>query len=169
MSESHIPVEWQARPREEAALFNPAFCGELIAHAVTDHEKVGGYLHFSLASLILPLVLPPASRAKLPGRSDTAFGSWAVDNDVILSELPERTVNLKGMTREALLFMIQHDALALTGGAVTVGAVPMVFSRKPQYTTAEVDEMRRAARFLGRWFANQAGTKHILQTLGMRP
>jgi hypothetical protein len=168
MSESHIPVEWKARPREEAALFNPASWRTYRSRRDRS-RKVGGYLHFSLAFLILLLVLPPVTRAKLPGRSDTAFRSWAVDNDVISPELPERTVNLKGMTREALLFMIQHDALALSGGAVTVGEAPMVFSRRPQYTTSEVDEMRRAARFLGRWFANQSGAKHILQTLGLRP
>ena len=46
---------------------------------------------------------------------------------------------------------------------------PMRLSAKPVTTTTEVDDIRRAAAMLGRWFGNQGAPVQILQTMGVTP
>lgn len=170
MAEATMELEWAARPREEAALFNPAFCGEMLGHAVQSHLKASGRpLALPLAFLILPLVLHPSSRAALPVKADTTFRTWAVNNDAILTPLPDRVLRLRPVTREALTFLIQHEALALGSAGLLLGPSPLVLSRNIEPVTAETGEIRRASRFLGRWFAAQGGAGAILQTLGLKP
>jgi hypothetical protein len=170
MAAGVMELDWTERPREEAALFNPAFCGEMLAHAVHSHQKASGRpLSLPLAFLILPLVLHPASRTGLPGKADTTFRTWAVNNDALLSPLPDRVLLSRPITREALTFLLQHKALALGATGLLPGPSPLVLSRKVEPATAETGEIRRASRFLGRWFAAQGGSGAILQTLGLKP
>jgi hypothetical protein len=171
MVQDEMPLlPWADRPREEAALFNPAFCGEMIVQAVHSHHKGSGRaLSLPLAYVILPLVLHPVSRSGLPTKADATFRTWAVNNDALLSPLAERVTQLRAISREAILFLVQHEALALTAQGLVAGTLPLALTRKVEPWTSETNDIRRAARFLGRWFAAQGGSAVILQTLGLRP
>lgn len=160
---------WRERPVEESALFNPAFCGELIFRAVADystHRAAG--LQLPLAFAILPFVLHGASRTALPARSDATFGTWAVKNNGLLAEFPGRVMQLRPVSREALMFMLQHGAMALTSDRLKVGDFPLKTNARIA-RTVETTEMVRSAALLGRWFAAQPSTTQVLQTIGLRP
>jgi hypothetical protein len=102
---TRFELAWRDRPQEEAAHFNPAFCGELLARSTSEfHKQVGGAMPLAYAFVVLPLVLHPGARKVLPGRANTAFASWAGENAATLSTLPDRTLRLRPVTREALCF-----------------------------------------------------------------
>lgn len=162
-------LDWNRRPQEEAAHFNPAFCGELIARMIGAFRKQrGSSMPLAYAFVALPLILHPGTRRILPGRANTAFASWAAENSEALSTLADRTIRLRPVSREALLFLAQLGAVRISPEGITIGNRPLKVTAKPVTTTDEVDEMRRVAGLLGRWFANQGDTAGILQTLGVR-
>lgn len=166
---TRFDVAWQVRPHEEAAHFNPAFCGELLARAIDQFRKQSASpLPLAYAFLVLPLVLHPGTRKALPGRANTAFASWAARNAEMLSILPDRMLKLRPVTREALLFLAQVEAILINGQGISNGNRPIKLSTKPSVTTSEVDDMRRAAGMLGRWFGNQSNSADVLQTMGVR-
>lgn len=163
-------IGWATRPKEEAALFNPAFCGEVISRAVTAYAQLRTHgLGLPLAYLILPLTLSQRMREALPRRADTTFVTWAGLNRVLLADLPDRVTALRPITREALLFIIQHRALRLSNDGIAIGEEPLKLGRKLAATSDETSEIRSSATFLGRWFAQQAATSQIMQTMGIRP
>lgn len=167
---SRWSLTWRDRPTEEAALLNPAFCGELIARATKDYERIRATAFpLPLGFVVLPLVLHPPTLAALPGRANTTFATWSADNEALLAELPERTMRLRPISREALLFLAQHQALMIDAEGLRTGPKPMRLAAKVVATTPDVDDIRRAAGLLGRWFANQGAPVQILQTLGVTP
>lgn len=167
--ETRWPLSWHERASEEAAHFNPAFCGELIVRTIGDYMRVrGNAFPLALTFLILPLTLPPAIRTALPRRADTAFASWASDNAELLTTIPDRVLHLRPVTREALLFMTQVNALRLTGDGVEFGTSPLRLSGRLSTATQETGDIRRAASMIGRWFAAQGAPAAVLQTMGVR-
>lgn len=170
MPDASWELNWNTRPREEAALFNPAFCGEIIARSVASYNrtKPQGF-GLPLAYLVLPLTLSAPLRDTLPRRSDTTFVTWSGINRVLLAELPDRVSALRPITREGLLFIIQHHALKLTATGLILGESPLKLTRKLPASTGETESIRSAAAALGRWFAQQGAATQILQTMGIRP
>jgi Family of unknown function (DUF6521) len=163
-------LEWNERPSEEARNLNPAFCGELIFRAVSDYRKLKPQpFSFALSFLILPIALHKTTRDQLPGRASTAFVGWLADNGPFLAQLPDRVLRLVPVSREALLFSIQHNALRIEDGGLVPGAKPIRLTEKLSQTTDDVAEARGAAALLGRWFANQGTASSILQGLGVSP
>ncbi len=168
-SRTRYELQWRDRPQEEAAHFNPAFCGELLVRTINEFRRqTGGPLPLAYAFLVPPLVLHPATRRSLPGRANTAFASWAGDNADTLSTLADRTLRLRPVTREALLFVTQIGAVDIGADGLMIGKRPLRLTSKPSVTTQDADEMRRAAGMLGRWFGNQADSAAVLQTMGVR-
>lgn len=166
---THFEIAWQDRPQEEAAHFNPAFCGELLARTIDQFRKQsGGPMPLAYSFLVLPLVLHPGARKALPGKANTAFASWAGRNADALYMLPDRTLRLRPVTREALLFLAQLEIILIDADGIAGGNRPMKLGAKPSATTSEVDAMRRAAGMLGRWFGNQSDPAGVLQTMGVR-
>lgn len=162
--------DWSNRPSEEAALYNPAFCGELIARAVHAYVDTSDRpFPFPLAFVILPLTLAPGLRDQLPGRSNTMFANWASQNELMLAEVAERILALRPVTREALLFMAQHRALAISPRGIAPGASPMRLTAKRSATSEDLAEMQRSSRMVGRWFANQGNVGALLLAMGVRP
>ncbi|GLR67836.1 hypothetical protein GCM10010909_25170 [Acidocella aquatica] len=166
---SRWSLRWRDRPPEEAALLNPVFCGELIARATKDYERIRATAFpLPLGFVVLPLVLHPPTLAILPGRANTTFATWSAANEALLAELPERTRALRPISREALLFLAQHRVLAVDAEGLRLGEKPMRLTTKVT-TTTDVDDIRRAAALLGRWFANQGAPAQILQIMGVTP
>lgn len=168
MTDARWSLAWERRPIEEATHFNPAFCGELIARSVQSFTKLrGAPFPLPLAFVILPLALPSSSREALPRRADTTFTTWAVDHQVVVADVPNRALRLRAVSREALLFLTQLGALQIQAGGFLPGASPLRLSKELD-STDEVDDIRRSASFLGRWFAAQTSAISVLQTMGVR-
>lgn len=120
-----------------------------------------------LTFVVLPLALPTATRHALPRRANTTFASWSADNDALLSKVPDYVLSLRAITREALLFMCQLEALALNSEGISTGTRPLRLSARPAIVSSDADEARRVAAFLGRWFAYQPIPAAVLQTMGV--
>lgn len=170
MAETRWTLAWTKRPMEEAALFNPAYCGELIARCASEYQAArAAPLPLSLAFLVLPLTLHSPTRDILPGRSNATLATWAAERGPQIADLPERALGLRPATREAILFAIQHAALAIDAAGLRPGVKPFKLSAKRPQATPDTEAARRAAGLLGRWFANQGSAGLVLQAVGLRP
>lgn len=168
--EAHWSMAWADRPAEEARIFNPAFCGELIGRTVCEYHRTRrASLGLAVTFLILPMTLHKQTREALPGRANTAFAGWVAENASLLAELPDRVRRLRSVSREALIFSIRHQLLAITGGGITPGPKPVRLNYRPSPFTDDVNAARLAAGLLGRWFAAQAAQISILQGMGIAP
>ena len=163
-------LTWAERPVEEARIFNPAFCGELIGRTVGEYHRTRqAALGMVTAFLILPLTLHKPTREALPRRANTAYAGWVAEHLVLLAEMPDRTRRLRAVSREAMLFAVRHQLLAIEGGGLLPGAKPVRFRARLAVSTDEVNAVRSAAGLLGRWFAGQGTQTSILRGMGVAP
>ena len=163
---------WQKRAVEEANLFNPAFCAVLLAKAAEEFtKKTQQPMPFPLAFLILPVVLHRATRDALPGSTVSALLTWIQDHRDQLVNFSGRVRSLQAITREAILFGMQHETLAVAdSGAIAVGARRQSATEKR--TGLFTDEARDCvdrAGFLGRWFAAAGTPATIYSAWGIAP
>jgi hypothetical protein len=164
--------QWQTRVVEEANLFNPAFCATVLEKAADDfRRKANRPLPFALAFLILPIVLHHGTRSALPGSTVTSLLPWIEDNGEQLVGFAQRVQRLRPITREALLFGLQHQTSMLTAeGDVAVG--PKHLSATERRTGLFTDEARECverAGFLGRWLSAAGTTATVYAAWGVAP
>ena len=170
MADTRWTTAWAQRPPEEAALFNPAYCGELIARCATEYEGTrAAALPFALAFVVLPFTLHAATRCLLPGRANTTLVTWAADQGPHLADFPARVLSLRPVTRESILFAVQHAALTVDASGLRRGARPFRLQAKRPEATPDAEAARRSAALLGRWFGNQGSAGQVLQAVGLRP
>ena len=163
---------WSTRVVEEANLFNPAFCATLLAKTAEEYrKKTQRPLPFPLAFLVLPIVLHRATRSALPGSTVTSLLPWIQGNREQLVDFALRVRRLRDITREALLFGMQHETLTLTAeGNLTVGARRQsVTDKRTGLFTDEARECVERSGFVGRWFAAAGTTSNIYAAWGVAP
>ncbi len=163
-------LSWSDRPTEEARNLNPAFCGELISRSVSEYFRLRQQpFVFALSFVVLPIALHKPTREQLPGNASAAFAGWVADRGPALAEFPDRVLRLVPVTREALLFLLQHKVIRLDAGGLSPGARTVGRSARPSQVTNDVAEARSAAFLLGRWFASEAAASSIMKGLGVSP
>lgn len=163
---------WGARAIEEANLFNPAFCAMLVAKACKDYmKKTQEPLAFSLAFLVLPIVLHPRTRTALPYSTVTSLLSWTQEHRADLAEFGAHARVLEPYTREAIMFGVAVGTLMLdeSGGVVTGSAYVTPTEKKTEYFTSEVKDCLERAGFVGRWFAGAGTPETIFSAFGVAP
>jgi hypothetical protein len=163
---------WSNRVVEEANLFNPAFCATLLAKTADEFAKKARQpLPFALAFLVLPVVLHRGTRMALPGSTITSLLPWIQDNREQLVDFPVRVQRLRAITREALMFGMQHRALTVTAeGDLAPGAKrPSATDRRTPLFTDEARQCVDRAGFVGRWFAGAGTTAAIFAAWGVAP
>jgi hypothetical protein len=163
---------WSNRVVEEANLFNPAFCATLLAKSADEFSKKANRpLPFALAFLVLPIVLHRGTRLALPGSTITSLLPWMQDNRDQLVDFAVRVQRLRSITREAVLFGVQHETLALAiGGDLDVGVKRRTATdRRTGFFTDEARECVDRAGFVGRWFAVAGTTATIYAAWGITP
>jgi hypothetical protein len=96
---------------------------------------------------------------------------WVQENREHLVGFADRVQNLRDITREAILFGLQNDILAMneTGG-ITLGASRKSVTqlRTPLFTD-EVQACVERSSFIGRWFAATGTTANIYSAWGVAP
>jgi hypothetical protein len=152
-------------------LLNPAFCGCLVLRAAQGYIKESSSgLPFIYAYLILPFVLHPETRERLPHSIVTKLSSWAERNSELVTSFPRRTADLGPATRDGLL-------LVSTTGMATIGEAGKVESKLTERElskfekgagSTEVAECFKKASFVGRWLATSGTVPTVLTTLGVR-
>ena len=103
---------WENRPVTVANLLNPAFCGEIIRIMLKAYKtETNKSLPFELVFLVLPLVLHKQSRESLPSTTSKNFYEWLEENTMTKIYLVDKIKNIVSYTREAILFLIYHEAI----------------------------------------------------------
>jgi hypothetical protein len=161
-------VAWEERPIEVAHLFNPAYCSLLLRETAIAYEHTGQRgLEYALAFLVLPVVLHRKTRALLPGDTRTKLHVWMQRHHEARIGFAERMQNLVPVTKEALLFGLQHQALQVNEvGALVVGGREL--GKLPVPKTAEAALCLKKAAFLGHWFAEAGKPATLLATWGVK-
>jgi len=163
---------WPTRVIEEANLFNPAFCATLLAKTMEEFSKKAARpFPFALAFLVLPIVLHQGTRAALPGSTITSLLPWVQDNRQQLVDFALRVQRLRAITREAIIFGVQHGTLEFNAdGDLTIGpSRQSVTLRRTGLFTAEARECVDRAGFIGRWFSTAGTTATIYAAWGVAP
>lgn len=163
---------WSHRAVEEANLFNPAFCTVLLVKAAEEFtKKTQQPFPFALAFLVLPIVLHRGTRTALPGSTVTSLLPWIQENREQLVNFAGRVQSLRGITKEAILFGIQHETLAIAdSGGIAVGTRKQSPTEKRTgLFTDEARECVERAGFIGRWFAAAGLPATIYSAWGIAP
>jgi Family of unknown function (DUF6521) len=161
--------KWQDRPIEEANLFNPAF---LCALVLRDYRKaqVDG-APMTVVVIAMTATLHRASRERLPNRTVTSLYEWLLDNEDVLIGFANRAKNIVPYIKEAILFGMATETLAVGGGHnLLLGAKKATFP-KPfvDTTTAEMKAIIDRAKFMGRWLSNSGSESSVVSAWGVKP
>jgi hypothetical protein len=159
---------WSERVREEAALFNPAFCGGLCFEFVKAYQNAKGQpVALPLIFCALPMALHPATREALPGTILNSLYTWIEDNAAASIGYSTRVQHLSPIIKEALRFSIDRDVLRITeNGDLSIGSATAAFTPTfLQNATVETKGCVTAVRQIGRWFARAGLTSTILSGL----
>jgi len=166
-----LPV-WDQRPREEANLFNPAFCAVVLSEFVKEFQKAkGSACPYALLFCVLPLSLHGKTRRVLPSTTLTSLYSWRERNPEVLVGFAERARSLRPVVQEALRFALHRTALAFADdGGVVLGARPLSVGKKfEDRITEDARDCVNTARMLGRWLAKAGTTSTIMAAWGVKP
>lgn len=159
---------WDRRPIEIRNLFNPAFCGLVMARAVTEFEKEDSSgMPYSLSLLVLPLSLHKETRDILGNNKRSYFLKVVENNPQILIGFGKRGADIMPFTQEALGFLANLGCLEISANAklkIIRGSV-----RQAITGTKETKSCQDVAKYIGRHFARISDRATIYSSLGVRP
>ena len=159
---------WNNRSDIEASLFNPAFCGELILHAVKSYKNATKQENFpfALAYLILPFLMSAEVSNALPRTRRTGFISWLFSNRYLTPIIAQKAKDLKEYTKEAILFDLSLDLLQIDDKANLLVGTKSLLSKR-NFKREEVDQMIKKAIFIGSWLGNAGDVVTIYSIIGI--
>src|SRR5258706_13030816 len=158
---------WNQRPREVRNLFNPAFCGLILARGVEGFMETADHaMPFSLTLLILPLCLHKRTRDQIKERNRSYLTT-------ILQEHPEIRVDFAQRTRGLMPYTMEAFGFLMACGAITVdeaGTIALNAGRVRSSIAGSQDtkDCQTVARSLGRQLAILNDRVTIYATLGIR-
>ncbi len=162
-----MTTSFATAPPEEAALFNPAFLGLLLAVAAEDYEAtVDVPMPFTLAFLIPPMALHADTRAALPGNVRKRLSAWLLDEPVIQAGFAERAQAMAPLVREGLRYALRAGVIEIAGGAICSRIRAQAGN---ELETEDARACAKAAAFVGRWFARTGDPATIFALWGVRP
>jgi hypothetical protein len=169
---STLLKRWEQRVTEEAYLFNPAFCGALIAEFVREFRNAkDDECPFMMPFCALPISLHPKTRSLLPNTTLTSMYTWLERNSESLIGYQARAASFRPVLQEAVQFALNRSALTISdAGHFSLGPVRVAFTaRFQQELTNDARDCVSATKLLGRWFAKAGTTSTILAAWGIRP
>lgn len=160
-------IAWSERPVEIRNLFNPAFCGLVLARALAGFQAVDARgIQFSLTLLMLPLCLHRRSREILRDGSRSYFLKVVAEHPELQVGLAQRCTNMLPFALEGFGLLMNVQELSVTSdGRLLLGNGV----RKTVSGTEESIACQRVASYLGREFARAGDRGTIYATLGLRP
>ena len=159
---------WHERPREVRNLFNPAFCGLVIARGVEGFmAEANRPMPFSLTLLILPLCLHKRTRDQLKEANRSYFTKILQEHPEIRVDLAERSRGLMPYTMEAFGYLMASGSIAVDeSGAIATNEGTV---RKSIAGSEDTKDCQAVARSLGKKLALLNDRVTIYTTLGIRP
>ncbi len=162
---------WSERPREEAHLINPAFCGAILTSSIAGYsslETTG--MPFPIAFIVLPTVLHKLTREAFPRSARTSLAAWLEEHGEVKIQFHERLVSLIPFVREALLFGMLHKWLVLTNvGRMQTTKTESDVQRFIRKSDGEAKGCLSRALFVGKWFAASGSVETVMALWGIRP
>jgi len=160
--------DWLERPTEIRNLFNPAFCGLTLLHAIHGYmEEVEEGMPFSISLLVLPNILNPISRKAILNNNRRYLLKIIEKEPEMLIEFSKRTNYLIPFTLEGLGVAFQYNCIVVTdSGALKIR--PRSYLKK-LIGSPETKECLKAARLLGKKFSNINDRATIYTSFGVRP
>ena len=159
---------WNQRPREIRNLFNPAFCGLVLARGVEGFSETAKRpMPFSLALLILPLCLHKRTREQIKEAPRTYFTKILQEHPEIRVDLARRAQGLFPYTMEAFAYLMYCGTIIVDES----GCIEIIEKtvRKSISGSQDTKDCQTAARLLGRKLALINDRITIYTTLGIRP
>ena len=156
---------------EERRLLNPAFGGVLLVRTAYGYVKeASSGLPFVYAYLVLPLLLSPETRERLPQTVVTKLVSWTERNSDVVAPIPNRVRELSSATRDALFLISSAGVIALGRVAGIQPTLPEreIIRFERASGSQEVRECIHKAYFLGRWLATAGTIPTVMTALGVR-
>ncbi|MBN2642086.1 MAG: hypothetical protein JXR78_10550 [Victivallales bacterium] len=161
---------WEKRSPEVAALLNPAFTSLLVCKALLEFKKDDECeAPYALPFILLPLILHPQTRLKLPRSSRTAFSAWITKEETAAIKVgfAGRAKNMAPYVKDALLFSLKNNRLSINSNGMIV--IPSDTKLSVPNSTAEVIDCVRAAKLCGKWFSTIGDLKTAMALLGVQP
>lgn len=156
---------------EERRVLNPAFAGALIAQTAIGHETENGEgLPFVYAYLVLPLIMHPETRERIPASVVTRLLNWTERNPDIAVDFFKRLADLRHASREGLLLVTSTGVATVgeRGQIKVVSAQKALEGAEKKNASNEVRDCLKRAKFLGRWLATSGAPAAVLTALGVR-
>lgn len=162
---------WISRLKEEAYLFNPAFCCTTLSVAMRSYEGVRDEgVPFPLAFMFLPIVLHKPTRESLPPSTRTSMAAWLLEHSEARVLFCERLISLKPHTREAIQFGMLLDWIVVSSdGLLETTLTNADVTRATRTLSDEARDCIMRARFLGKWIAEAGHTHTAMALWGVRP
>lgn len=164
-----MDTERLAGSHEERALFNPALLAVLSFEAARAHKSESGFgLSASILYLLLPLTLHEHARKQLPRRASAQMLAWVQRQPLLVSSMPGWVEGLKPFVSSGLRLAMASGVLEVNqAGRILPGSIR---TRRPRLDLGvEVEDCRKTARFLGRWFGRQPDLATVLSIWGFQP
>lgn len=156
------------RPREVRTLFNPAFCGLVIARGIEGYSSASKRpMPFSLSLLILPLCLHQRTRDIFKSGNRSYFTKILEDHPEIRVDFAERTIGLFPYAMEGFAYLAHCGAIDTD----EAGAISLVNGRVRRSISGTQDskDCQTVARLMGRKFAQLGDRVTVYTSLGIRP
>jgi ABC-3C biological conflict system middle component len=156
---------------ESLRLLNPAFAGGLLlraSHGFQREAKSG--LPYIFSYLVLPLVLHPETRERLPNAVVTRLPTWTERNGDLIPFIAKRAGDLASATREALLLVTTTGLASLDelGRIEPLLADRVLQNFEKTSVSTEVGSCFNKANFVGRWFATSGTVATVMTVLGVK-
>lgn len=156
---------WDERQPDHARLFNPAYVGVLVHDIIEGYAaKRGGRCPLPLVFPAMTFVLHPGVRDALPKSSAKRMASWLRERPELRGEILVATEGLVPTVREGMILAVRCGWLGADGHGLLPGS-------KPGSTKAAggLGDDRKAAGWIGGWFAAAGDAKDVFLILGATP
>jgi Family of unknown function (DUF6521) len=155
---------------ENRRLLNPAFAGALIVRASQGFEREAkGGMPYVYAYLILPLVLHPETRERLPNAIVTRLPTWAERNGDLIPSVSRRAGDFAPATKDGI-FLVTTTGLATINdkGRIAPTTKEKGFVEFEKVSAShEVASCFHKAQFVGRWLATSGTAPTVMTVLGV--
>jgi ABC-3C biological conflict system middle component len=156
-------IDWRTGSRIATHFLNPALLAMVEATAAYHYGAAGHKrMNWTLSFVVAPLVLHGPTRDVLPPRVSTHLSTWISRQPLLLAGFPARVNSLAPAVRAGLRFGLRHEVIRLNGDSIEA-------FDPPRYPDGELTVLLRAARFVGRWFAQTDQTSTLFALFGVIP
>ena len=160
-------INWNEKPQEIAYLFNPSFLASIILYAL---DGYGECMPFTEVYLICPLILHKETRGRISSSQRSSLYSWAMKNEDVLADFPERASALVVYANEAIEFLLGYKLIEITKeGIMRTSVNKRIQLSKILELDGEISDCMKKAKCIGRWFFKMHTPDNIYSALGVRP